>query len=95
MLDVEDGEAFMGIVDKTEGTELRSSSVSLWKRDPNLVDTLDTGSNGKVSLHEIFDGMRDTASLRGESVRAQCSPSTRRLASPMTVHQGKHCVFLS
>ena len=63
LLNAEEGNTSMGLVDKTTGTKIRSSMVLLWKRDPNLVDTLDTDGNGKVSLHEIFDGIRVAASL--------------------------------
>ena len=36
------------------------------RRGPNPEDTLNTDGDGKVSLQEISDGVRDTATLRGE-----------------------------
>ena len=64
MLNEEEGETFMKIVDRLEGTEFRSSMALLQKRDPSFADALDIGNDGKVSLQVIFDNIGDT--LRGE-----------------------------
>ena len=66
LLKEEEGETFMKIVDRLEGTEFRSSMALMQKHDPSFVDALDIGNDGKVSLQVIFDNIGDKASLRGE-----------------------------
>ena len=66
LLKEEEGETFMKIVDRLEGTEFRSSMALMQKRDPSFADALDIGNDGKVSLQVIFDNIGDKASLRGE-----------------------------